>query len=170
MAEVRLRNFLREDSKRLAHIANSISISRNLRDGFPHPYTEADAIIFIDKCLSMEPKSFFAIEYKGEYVGNIGLVVGNDVYRMTAELGYFVGEDFWNKGIASQAIKQICDFGFKKLTLHRIYAGVFENNKSSMRVLEKSGFTKEAVFKKAVFKENKILDEHRYALINPNLA
>ncbi len=95
--------------------------------------------------------------------GNIGLVKGTDVYVKSAEIGYFLGELFWNKGIMTQAVNLITDYGFENLDIDRIYTGVFDYNLASQRVLEKCGFTKEATFRKAIFKNGKIYDEIRYA-------
>lgn len=147
----------------MAELANNENISRNLRDGFPHPYTLQHAEEFIEKCLSPGPQTIFAIEYKGEYAGNIGLSKGMDVYRKSAEVGYFIGEKYWNKGIATSALNLICDYGFRELDIVRIHAGVFEHNLASQKVLEKCGFVREGVFEKAVFKQEKFWNEVRYA-------
>ena len=114
---------------------------------------------------SQNQATIFAIEYQGNYVGNISLVMGSDVNRQSAEIGYFIGEPFWNKGIATQAVNLITEFGFKELKIIRIHTGIFDYNKSSQRVLEKCGFTKEGVFQKAISKSGKIYDEIRYAKI-----
>lgn len=164
--EVELRKFRNSDAGRLVKLANNKKISQNLRDGFPHPYTLSDAESFIKKCLEQKTITTFAIEYKGEYVGNIGLMIGQDVYRKSAEIGYFIGEEYWNKGITTKAVNLITEFGFKELELIRIHTGIFEFNTSSMRVLEKCGFTKEGIFQKAIYKNSKIWDEHRYSKIN----
>lgn len=111
--------------------------------------------------------TFFGIDYNGEYVGNISLVPGQDVYRKSAEIGYFIGEPYWNKGIATVAVDLITEYGFGVLGLVRIHTGVFDYNPSSQRVLEKCGFRKEGVFRKAILKEGKIRDEIRFAKINP---
>ena len=89
---------------------------------------------------STKAKTIFAIEYQGEYVGNISLSVGTDIYRKSAEIGYFIGEPFWNKGIMTKAVNLITEYGFEKLSIIRIYTGIFDYNKSSQRVLEKCGF------------------------------
>ena len=162
---INLRPFKKSDSLRLAELANNENISRNLRDGFPHPYTLKHAEEFIQRLMVQDPVTFFAIEYKGEYVGNISLVKGNDVYRKSAEIGYFIGEPYWNKGIATIAVNLITDYGFKNLDIVRIHTGVYEHNKASQRVLEKCGFVYEGVFKKAVFKQEKFWNEARYAKI-----
>jgi RimJ/RimL family protein N-acetyltransferase len=164
---IKLRPLLLSDAARLVELANNEKISRNLRDGFPNPYTLADAENFLSKFTNQDPVTFFGIEYNGEHVGNISLVPGQDIYRKSAEIGYFIGELYWNKGIVTTAVTLITDYGFKKLGIIRIQTGVFEYNTASIRVLEKCGFTKDGVFRKSVFKQNKIWDEVRYSKINP---
>jgi RimJ/RimL family protein N-acetyltransferase len=164
---IKLRPLQLSDAARLAELANNEKISRNLRDGFPNPYTLADAEIFLQKFTNQDPVTFFAIDYNGQYVGNISLVPGQDVYRESAEIGYFIGEHYWNKGIVTTAVNMITEYGFKNLGIIRIHTGVFEYNRASMRVLEKCGFSKEGIFRKSVFKQNKIWDEVRYSKINP---
>ena len=161
--DIRLRSFEESDVKRMIELANNENISRNLRDGFPHPYTKKHAKEFIDKCRALEPQTVFAIEYLGEYVGNIGLVKGNDVYRKSAEVGYFIGEEYWGKGIATAALALACEYAFTTLDVVRVHAGVYEHNLASQRVLEKCGFVKEGVFKKAVYKKDNFLNEVRFA-------
>jgi RimJ/RimL family protein N-acetyltransferase len=95
----------------------------------------------------------------------IGLHPQKDVYRLSAELGYWIGEPFWGNGIATKAVELILKYGFETLNLNRIYAGVFEHNIASMRVLEKCDFVKEGIAKQAVIKNNKVIDEHKFAII-----
>jgi RimJ/RimL family protein N-acetyltransferase len=165
--EIKLRPFRLTDAANLTEMANNKNISRNLRDGFPHPYTHEDAVTFIRHCLDMSRDTFFAIEYRGSHAGNISLSPCQDVYRKSAEIGYFIGEPFWNKGIATAAVKIIVQFGFTNLGLMRIHTGVYEYNPASQRVLEKCGFVKEGVFRKAIFKDGGLWDEVRYAILNP---
>jgi RimJ/RimL family protein N-acetyltransferase/2-polyprenyl-3-methyl-5-hydroxy-6-metoxy-1,4-benzoquinol methylase len=160
---VTIRKLRHSDKLRMAELANNEKISINLRDAFPYPYTIADAEAFIAGCISQSPVEVFAIEYHGQYVGNIGLHKQSDVYSKSAELGYFIGEPYWNRGITTRAVKLICDYGFKELDIVRIYSGIFEYNPASQRVLEKCGFEKEAISKYAVCKKGKIYDEVRYA-------
>jgi len=162
-----LRPLRTKDAERLVELANNEKISRNLRDGFPHPYTMDDAKGFLQIFSDQDPVTFFGIDYCGEYVGNISLVMGQDIYRKSAEIGYFLGEPYWNKGIASEAVKLITGYGFNTLGIIRIHTGIFEYNTASMRVLEKCGFEKEGIFRKSIFKQNKVWDEIRYAKINP---
>jgi RimJ/RimL family protein N-acetyltransferase len=161
--DVKIRSFKKSDCNRMAEIANNDKIFRNLRDGLPHPYTRQHAREFIANGMEMHPQTIFAIEYKGEYAGNIGLHKGTDVYRKSAEVGYFLGEEYWNKGIVTIALGLICDYGFQNLDIVRIHAGVYDHNLASQRVLEKNGFTREAVLKNAVFKLGRFQDEIRYA-------
>ncbi|MFZ0473029.1 MAG: GNAT family N-acetyltransferase, partial [Bacteroidales bacterium] len=133
---VAIRKFRRSDKDRMTELANNEKISVNLRDAFPYPYTVPDAEAFIAGCIRQNPVEIFAIEYHGQYVGNIGLHKQSDVYSKSAELGYFIGEPYWNKGITTRAVNLICEYGFKELDIVRIYSGIFEYNPASQRVLE----------------------------------
>lgn len=166
--KVRLRGLQVSDYKRMALLANNEKISRNLRDGFPNPYTEDDAKNFLEKFSNQDPVTFFGIEYEGEYVGNISLVPQQDVYRKSAEIGYFIGEPYWNKGIVTTAVNLISEYGFNQLGVIRIHTGIFEYNQASIRVLEKCGYIRDGIFRKSIFKEGKIWDEIRYSKINPD--
>lgn len=168
--KILLREFRESDADRLVYLANNINIAKNLRDGFPHPYYRKDAEKFIDMCMILDPPSVFAIEYTGEHIGNIGLTFGSDVYRKSAEIGYFVAEPYWNKGIATEAVKLMTEIAFDHFGMVRVHAGIFEYNHASMRVLEKCGYRKEGVFRKSVIKMNALWDEVRYAKINPGVA
>lgn len=163
---VLIRNFTENDLPKLVEYADNKHVSQNLRDAFPSPYTLKDAREFYEIIKDENPKMTFAIEFDGEYVGNIGLVIGKDVYRNSAELGFFIGEPFWNKGIVTKAVSLITDYGFNSLGIVRIFSSVFEFNHASQRVLEKCGFEKEAVLKKSITKNGIIYDEIRYAKIN----
>ena len=160
-----LRPWKNEDARSLVAHANNYNISRNLRDGFPYPYTHSDAVKWIDMVLENQIDLILAIEVNGEAAGGIGIHGMKDVYRYNAELGYWLAEIHWGKGITSQAIGAMVDYGFNNYKWQRIFAAVFQNNAASMRVLEKNGFTKEAIHRKAVMKEGKYLDEHMYAIL-----
>jgi len=112
---------------------------------------------------NQDPATFFGIDYINEYVGNISLVPCEDIYRKSAEIGYFIGEPYWNKGIVTTAVNLITDYGFNYLGIVRIQTGIFEYNTASQRVLEKCGFLKEGIFRKSVYKQGKLWDEVRYA-------
>jgi RimJ/RimL family protein N-acetyltransferase len=164
--EVKLRELQLSDISQLAKLANNKNIWINLRDIFPYPYSESDADLFINSVSEEKPKQNFGIEYYGDLCGVIGLIIQKDVYSKSAEIGYWIGEPFWRKGIATKAIELITNYGFKDLKLIRIHAGVFESNIASMKALEKNGYKKEGVFNKAVFKNDKVLNEHRYFKLN----
>ena len=165
--EVKLRALHLSDKSQLAKLANNKKIWDNLRDSFPCPYSESDAELFINLTAQENPKQNFAIEYAGDLCGVIGLIIQKDVYHKSAEIGYWIGEPFWCKGIAVTAIKLVTDYGFEDLKLIRIYAGVFDYNIASMKALENCGYKKEGVFKNAIYKNDKVFDEHRYYKINP---
>lgn len=163
--DVKLRRLKGSDAETLAALINNKKIWDNLRDALPFPYTFQDAVNFIEICEQEEPVVTFAIEYRGDFAGVIGLVRQHDVYRLSAELGFWLGEPFWNKGIATKATKLIVKYGFEYLDLIRIYSCVFEFNSASRKVLEKTGFTLDAIFKNAVIKNDKIANECRYSFI-----
>jgi len=153
------------DKKRLAQLANNKKIWDNVRDYFPYPYTEKDAAKFIESCRKEDPKITFAVVFYNELVGVAGLVLQTDIYKNTAEIGYWIGEAYWNKGIATQAVRLLVSYGFENLKLHRIFTGVFEHNKASQKVLEKCGFMQEGTSKKSITKNNAIIDEYRYGIV-----
>lgn len=161
--DILLRPLQDHDTGVLAHLANNKNIADNLRDFFPYPYSTADAIFFIRLVKKEDPQMTFAITYQGQFCGVIGLIGQPDVYRKTAEIGYWLGEPFWNKGITTIAVKLVTDYGLQQLDFIRIHTGVFEYNIGSMRVLEKNGYRREGIFEKSVVKNGKVWDEHRFA-------
>lgn len=162
----KLRSWTPEDAPSLARHMNNIKIWNNLRDSLPHPYTEEDAKAFIRMNVAHEgPAENLAIVIDGKAVGGIGFVKGNDVERIGAELGYWLGEPYWGGGIMTSAVKEAVEYAFRHLSVSRIFAGVFEHNTASMKVLEKAGFTKEGVLKKAAIKNEEIIDLHLYAIL-----
>ena len=160
-----LRPLTDNDQSVMAKFANNKKIADNLRDVFPHPYSIDDAIFFINHNMQEDPPMTFAIEHEGNFCGVIGLSAQTDVYRRTAEIGYWIAEPFWNKGIATIAVNLITEYGFAKLEFIRIHTGIFEFNTASMRVLEKCGYKKDGIFEKAVTKNGKTWNEHRYSKI-----
>ena len=162
--EFQLRPFSLSDLEDLVKHANNFNISKNLTDRFPHPYTPENGREFIEMTLGMEPVSVFAITIENKVVGGIGLHPQADVQRMNAELGYWLAEPFWGKGIAPRAIAQMVEFGFKNLNINRIFARPFGSNLASQRVLEKAGFALEARFEKTLIKNGVLEDELVYAV------
>jgi RimJ/RimL family protein N-acetyltransferase len=145
--------------------ANNPKIWKNVRDAFPRPYTREDAAGWIHRATSQVPETHFAIAVGGEAAGAIGFILKDDVYRRSAEIGYWLGEDYWGRGIVAEALRALTDYAFASHDLCRIYAGVFEWNTASMRVLEKAGYAFEARLRKAVTKENLTVDEVLYTII-----
>lgn len=160
-----LRNWLPNDARSLAKYANNKKIWLNLRDEFPYPFIEEDAVKFINKFTSSNNLLYLAIANEFEAVGNIGVNFYNDVRRKSAVLSYWIGEPFWNRGIATEAIKKYCEYIFYNLDIIRIYAKFFERNIGSQRALEKAGFMQEGHFRKAIIKQGKILDQYLYAKV-----
>lgn len=163
---VTLRPFNYDDKPSLIALANNKKVSDNLFDAFPFPYTSESADDFLKNAIETKPHQRMAILLNGKHVGNVGLHPLQDIYRNTAEIGYFVGEEFWGRGIATEAIKQMISYGFSELNLRRISAGVMDYNKASARVLEKAGFQFEGVSKGAILKNGLVCDEIRYAVLN----
>lgn len=158
---VTLRSWQREDRFLLAGLANNIKIWNNVRDRLPHPYKLQHARVFIKYCRKQDPSQILAIEWEGQLVGSIGIEIQEDIARISAELGYWIGEPYWGRGIATDAVRQMLEYAFTAFPqLIRIYARVFEYNKASMRVLEKNGFHLESVQKKSVIKNDHITDEY----------
>ena len=162
-----LREWKIEDAESVAAYANNEKIARNLRDAFPHPYTIDDAKGYIESCIncSEDRKMCRAIEADGKAVGSIGIFLGSDVYRKSAELGYWLAEEYWNRGIMTSAVKQICHAAFERYDICRIYAEPFGHNMPSRTVLERAGFTLEGVMKQGVVKNNELYDYCMYALL-----
>lgn len=151
-----------EDKASLVHHAGNIKIWNNVRDYFPHPYTEKDADEFINYCLGMPEPLNYAIDIDGNAVGGIGIVPGTDVEKTGAEIGYWLGEEYWGKGIMSGIVADFSSFIFRTTPLTNLYTGVFAFNKASMRVLEKAGFAKIGVRHKAAIKNGAVTDMHYY--------
>lgn len=160
MHNISLRPWQREDAQALAVIANSRSIWNNLRDHLPHPYTVMDAMQWIAYCKEQDPAVNFAVVYNGQVAGSIGCVPQNDVYRKSMEIGYFIGENFKGKGIATEAVRILLEYIQQRFDVMRVYAEVFAHNKTSMRVLQKNGFYLEGIRRKSVIKNNVVLDDY----------
>jgi RimJ/RimL family protein N-acetyltransferase len=160
-----LREWRRGDEPSLVRHANNRNVWINLRDSFPFPYRSADARAWIRRASSDALNYVFAIDVGGFAAGAIGLRPGEDVNRLGAEIGYWLGEEFWNRGIVTEAVKAVTQYGFASLGLVRIHAEVFAWNTASMRVLEKAGFAKEGVLSKSAIKDQKVVDQVVYARV-----
>lgn len=165
IGEYIIRDWQMEDASSIAKYANNKKIWMNLRDSFPHPYSLQDAECFISRVIERDPITIFAIATQTEAIGSIGLTIGSDVHRFTAELGYWLAEPFWGKGIMTQAVKSLISYGIHDLRLHRIFAEPYTTNPASARVLEKAGFTCEGILRSNVFKDCKMLDQFLYSYV-----
>lgn len=158
---IQLRPWSPDDLDRLVQLANNPNIAANVRDRFPHPYTREVGMAWIESQRNKQPFSSFAIEVDGQFAGGIGVEAKEDIYRCSMELGYWLGEPYWGKGIATKAIDQLCTYVWNTFPeVVRLYAEVFAHNKGSMRALEKNGFILESIRKKAAIKNGVILDDY----------
>ncbi len=134
-----IRSWMMADAEAMARYANNRKIAVNLRDAFPQPYSIEDAKRFLEFLAREQPEVTFAIATTTEAIGCIGLRLGTDVHRKTAELGYWLGEPFWGRGLMTEAVAALSRWALENLELNRIYAEPFANNPASARVLEKRG-------------------------------
>lgn len=166
--DFKLRPFSLSDLDELVKHANNFNVAKNLTDKFPHPYTTEHGRAFIEMTLAANPVTIFAITVDDKVVGGIGLHPQSDIYRLNAELGYWLAEPYWGKGIMTQAVLQMIDFGFKNLDINRIFARPYGSNLGSQRVLEKAGFQLEGRFDKTLIKNGVLEDELVYAVRKVN--
>ena len=152
------------DLDALVRHANNRQVWLTLRDQFPHPYTRADGDEWLAHVAKQDPVTSFAIVVDDEAAGGIGLAPQPDVHRRSAEVGYWLGETFWNRGIMTAALRTFTEYAFDAHDLIRVFAGVFSTNPASMRVLEKAGYAREGILKKSVVKDGKVLDQVLYAV------
>ena len=163
----RIRKWELSDAKDLAVALSNKKVQDNLRDGLPYPYTEQDGKEFISAMLSAdESETFaFAITVDNMVIGSIGIFRQGNIHRQTAELGYYIAEEYWGKGIMTEAVKQICEYVFANSDIIRIYAEPFAYNIASCRVLEKVGFQYEGTLRSNAVKNGKVIDMEMYSLL-----
>lgn len=163
--EINLVSWSEAHFHQLYPLANNPKIAMNLRDSYPQPYTIHDARHWIEHNQKFNPPQNFAIEIGGKLAGSIGAERGKDELRTNMEMSFWVGEPFWGKGIASEAVKLYCDFIFQKFDVQRLFSQVYDFNGESMNVLEKAGFIPEAILKKAFIKNGVVGDIFQYVMI-----
>ena len=161
----RVRGWRPGDETSFAQHANNRRVWRNLRDDFPHPYTLADAERWVRHAARLAPETQFAIEVDGAAAGGVGLLLQEDIARRSAEIGYWLGEAFWGRGIMTAVVRAVTDYAFASLDLCRVYALVFEWNPASCRVLEKAGYRLEGRLRKSATKDGHTLDQLLYAAV-----
>ena len=160
---VQIRKLQLDDADILSQLMNNINIWNNLRDRIPFPYSRKDALTFIKLSHTNDHLHNFAITYQNNFCGVIGFVRQTDIHKLSVELGYWIGETYWHKGIATRSIQLATEWAFRNLEINRIFASVFEHNYVSMKALLKNNYQREAILKKAILKNGKILDEHIFA-------
>jgi len=163
---ISLRPWQIDDASRLAYIADDKAISDNLRDVLPFPYSLQDAIWWLNEILPKNsPPRYFAVLFNMEIVGSIGIELKSDIYRMNAEIGYFLIRQHWQKGIMTRAIKAVASYAFSEFDVTRIYAEVFCDNIGSGKALTKAGFTHEATLRRSIIKNSIVKDACIYSLL-----
>ncbi|MGI4751643.1 MAG: GNAT family N-acetyltransferase [Janthinobacterium lividum] len=159
-----LRSWKSGDEVSLLKYADNPKVSAYLENRFPSPYTAVDARFWVDtQLLQPEPVINAALVIKEEVAGGIGIILQSDIYCKNARIGYWLGEPFWGKGIMSEALALFTGYIFDQFEVRRIYAGVFGSNPASAKVLQKAGYQQEALFKKALFKNDLYDDELIFA-------
>ena len=160
-----LRRWRADDVASLARHADNRRVWLNLRDRFPHPYSAADAEWWVLHTSAEEPPVHLAIVVEGAAVGGIGIELQPDVHRRSAEIGYWLGEEYWGRGIMTEAVRATTRYAIERFDLCRVFAGVFDTNPASVRVLEKAGYTFEGRMRKSVVKAGAVLDQLLYAYV-----
>ena len=164
--QISLRPWKQSDAASLASALSNKKVLNNLRDGLPYPYTEKDALDYIIFILSSNPKDTFAyaIDIDGTAVGSIGAFRQGNIHCRTAELGYYLAEEYWGRGIMTEAVKLLCEKVFAETDILRIFAEPFAYNIGSRHVLEKAGFQFEGIMRSNAVKNGQILDMALYGL------
>ena len=157
-----VRDWAAEDLTSLVRHANNRNVWINLRDRFPYPYTEANGREFLSHVRRQKPVTVWAIEVDGRAAGGIGIVVLSDVERVSAEIGYWLGEAYWGRGITTDAVRAVTAEVFKMFDLLRIFALPFADNRGSIRVLEKAGYVLEGHMPQSAIKDGVIRDQLMY--------
>lgn len=163
---IKIRTWRIEDAESIAKALNNKKVQDNLRDGLPFPYTISDAKDFITAMLTADKNNTFAwaITVNDIAVGSIGVFRKDNVHRLTAEMGYYISEEYWGKGIVTEAVRLVSAYIFENTDIVRIFADPYDFNTGSCRVLEKAGFVYEGTLRKNALKNGQIIDMKLYAI------
>ncbi len=161
-----VREWRETDRESLLRYANNRKVWRNLKDRFPHPYTDKDADAWFALNRAHPERTNWAVEVDGQAIGGIGLMPMDDVHSRSAHIGYWLGEPYWGRGIMTAAVRAVSDYALSTLGFQRLEAPVYAWNPASMRVLEKCGYVREGVMKKSVFKDGELIDSVLYARVS----
>lgn len=164
-----VRSFLYGDALSLSRHGNNPNIARNLRDSFPTPYTIEHARAWVQHVKEHEAATRFVIASGQEAIGEIGFVAQLDVHRFSAEIGYWVSEDHWGKGVMSKAIACVSEYAFTRQNVVRLFADVVEYNEGSCVALERCGYEREGILRKHIYKGEKYYDQFLYSLIRSDV-
>jgi RimJ/RimL family protein N-acetyltransferase len=167
--EFQVRSFRAADVASLARNANNPNVAVTLRDRFPHPYTEDDARGWIEYVAGQDREIAFAIAVGPEVIGCVGLEFCEDVHVFSAEIGYWLAEPYWGRGIVTRALRAVTEYAFATYDVVRLFAPVFSSNPASARVLEKAGYRREGTLRRSVFKNGEFLDQWIYAILEDEL-
>ena len=160
-----IRDWRKGDEESVVKHANNINVSRHLRDHFAYPYTMENARVWIERATTIKPFYNYAIEVDSNAVGGIGIMMGEREQRKTFEIGYWLGEEYWGRGIMTEAVKLMTDHVFANFDICRIHACISEKNPASMKVLEKAGYQFEGIMRKHFTKNDVTYDLHIYAMV-----
>jgi RimJ/RimL family protein N-acetyltransferase len=160
-----VRSWRPADAAAIVKHADNRNVWLNLRDRFPHPYTLRDSRTFLATVIGARPETNFAIEVDGAAVGGIAFRIQTDVERVSAELGYWLGETYWGRGIATAAVRAVTEHALSRHDLVRVFALPFAHNRASARVLEKAGFVLEGIMRSSAIKDGRVVDQLLYARI-----
>lgn len=165
--DCKLRHWRLEDAADLAAAIGNLSVQNNLRDGLPFPYTEDDARAFITDMRQADPTAVFAFAITADdrAIGSIGVFRKENIHAQTAELGYYIAQPYWGRGVGTSAVRQMCGYIFAHTDIIRIFAEPFAHNGASCRILEKSGFCCEGVMRSNAVKHGRVIDMKLYALL-----
>lgn len=166
LGEFHIRSYRASDKLSLIKYADNFNVAISLLDSFPFPYNEIEADMWLSYAMNQQPEMNFAIADKNEMIGAIGLKEMDDVYRYSFEVGYWLGEPYWGKGITTKALSAFTDYSFAHYKVVRLFAGVFDFNPASGKVLEKCGYKLEGRLKSAVVKKGKVYDQLLYAKVS----
>jgi RimJ/RimL family protein N-acetyltransferase len=160
-----VRSWASGDLASMVRHANNRRVWLNLRDRFPHPYTTRDGASFLQRVLGAYPETSFAIAVDGEAVGGIGFMLHQDIERVSAEIGYWLGEAMWGRGICTDAVRAVTAYAVQQHGLTRVYAVPFTHNIASCRVLEKAGYVREGHMRRSAIKDGRICDQYLYGFV-----
>ena len=167
LSQCTVRPWVETDAASLQRHANNRNVSMHLRDRFPYPYEMDAARAFLGLIANQPSPTVWAIEVDGEAAGGIGIELHTDVERVSAEIGYWLGESVWGRGIATEVLTAVTAEAFKRLEITRLYALTFADHAASVRVLEKAGYTREGHLRQSAIKDGTIRDQLLFATYKP---